>query len=55
MSLQGSLDRIECLFSKDMKREILVGLKRITMYIGQMKIHVIKSFYTWINIIRFEK
>lgn len=22
---------------------------------GQMKIHVIKSFYTWIDIIRFEK
>lgn len=31
MSLQGSLDRIECLFSKDMKREISVGLKRIIL------------------------
>lgn len=26
-----------------------------TYYIGQMKIHVIKSFYTWIDKIRFEK
>lgn len=26
-----------------------------TYYIDQMKIHVIKSFYTWIDIIRLEK
>lgn len=57
MILQGSLDRMEWLFSKEIfiynwwENRNFVWFKRYV--IGQVKI--IKSYYAWIDIIRFKK